>query len=56
MNYMINIQNNYTKDAKKTTRDKQFKYIREIRIKTAVRYHLKLVRVAVTNKSTNNKY
>ena len=30
--------------------------IREIQIKTAIKYHLTLVRMAVIKKSTNNKY
>ena len=30
--------------------------IREMQIKTIMRYHLKLVRMAATKKSTNNKY
>ena len=30
--------------------------IREMQIKTTVRYHLTLVRMAIINKSTNNKY
>ena len=30
--------------------------IRELQIKTTVRYHLTLVRMAIINKSTNNKY
>ena len=30
-------------------------FIREMQIKTAMRYHLKPVRMAITKKSTNNK-
>ena len=30
--------------------------IREMQIKTTMRYHLTQVRIAITNKSTNNKY
>jgi len=30
--------------------------IRKMQIKTAMRYHLSLVRMAITKKSTNNKY
>ena len=29
--------------------------IKEMQIKTTVRYHLTLIRIAITNKSTNNK-
>ena len=30
--------------------------IREMQIKTAMRYHLTPIRVAIVNKTTNNKY
>ena len=31
-------------------------FIREIQVKTTMRYHFTLVRVAIINKSTNHKY